>query len=121
MRAGWQGRVPSCLARPTYTGEMRPDEKRALRIGAFGILVPIVSGALIVILGQAFKDSLVMTWIIGGLLLAAGVFAGSIPLFSLELATFRKVMLILGYLVVSFGLFIYSILLVACSVYGDCL
>ena len=100
---------------------MRPEEKEALRIGAFCVLVPIVSGALVVFLGQAIKDSLVMSWTIGGLLLTVGVFAGSVPLFRLNLTRLKKVLLIFGYLIFSFAVFVYTVVLVVCYAFNDCL
>ena len=99
---------------------MTAGEKQAMRIGLIGVLVPVVSGVLFVLLQKALNDSTVMSWTFGGLLLVAGIIAGSILLFRLSVPLLKKVLLIVGNLIFSVFVFFYTAIVMLCSVYGDC-
>lgn len=100
---------------------MTAGEKQAMRIGLIGVLVPVVSGVLMVFLSEAIKDSVVLSWTMGALFLVIGVCAGSIPLFSLKLTWLKKWLLIFGYLIFSFVALVFSALWAGCNFYNDCL
>lgn len=91
---------------------MTAGEKQAMRIGLISVLVPIVSGVLFVLLGEAITDSTVLSWTIAGLLLVIGAFAGSIQLIRLDLSLLKKVLLIVGNLIFSAAVFFYTAIVV---------
>ena len=86
---------------------------------AVGISVPATCGAGLGFFVEGTGEFLLKNWIYGAIWIV-GVFGGSVPLFFLKLIGFKKVLLVISYLIVSFAIFAYSGLGIVCGVYDAC-